>query len=384
MQDPLPSFLIPRAPIPPIKNIQEDTVFTEVIYVADGAHAIVYKVTARNERFGTCMPACLKLFREDCISEYNHETTAYALLRRAGVNYYIPTIYGVGRRTPAGWGIDTDTSETEYYGILMEWLEGAERLNSQNITMDHAVTLVMGLTKIHDAGVLHFDTFDRNILVIPGSQRAVWIDFSCAHTEDVIERSFRQEAYHGGGVPINYVLVNFFCVSNLQVYDQATEIAMAKFNRKSLFSTMTISQRSSFVIYAAWILLESFPVLTSSTVQPSRLYGEFDIFLMYIAGCLLYIMLLQVVAVGSLASFSLCGLMMVHQLFSISIALWRFSIGSWHDRLWYSFRVLLIAFCTLVNMNYVAPVLNGVVIGPDRVEISPNREELDSEDYGAL
>ena len=153
------------------------------------------------------MHACLKLFREDNLSEYNDEIAAYSHLNHAGVEYHIPKVYGVGRRTLLGWGIDTDTNDTKYYGILMEWLDG-ERLTRQNITTDHAITLVTGLSKIHEAGVLHCDIFDRNILIIPNSKRAVWIDFSSAQTKDVWEKLFPQEMYLSGGLLIGYV---FFC-----------------------------------------------------------------------------------------------------------------------------------------------------------------------------
>ena len=149
------------------------------------------------------------------MTPYNLETNAYAFLSHAGVEYFIPQVYGVAKRTLSGWGILTDTSETEYYGILMEWIDGAERLNSQNITIDHTITLVRGLSKIHDAGVLHFDTFERNILVIPGSRRAVWIDFSCAQTENIMEFSFPQETYIGGGLPMYYVLPSLLLPSNI-------------------------------------------------------------------------------------------------------------------------------------------------------------------------
>ena len=166
---------------------------------------MVYKVTAINERLDTLMTACLKLFREDSMKHYNFETTAYAFLNHAGVEYYIPEVYGWGKRTRSGWGITEDTCGTELYGILIEWLDGAERLNSQNVTIDHAITLVRGLSKIHDAGVLHFDAVDRNILVFPGSKRAVWIDFSCAQTERIMPFSFPQETYISAGLAIHYV-----------------------------------------------------------------------------------------------------------------------------------------------------------------------------------
>ena len=162
-----------------------------------------------NERLDIFMSACLKLFYEDAMTPYNLETTAYAFLKHAEVEYYIPEVYGVGKRTRSGWGIDMDTSKTECYGILMEWLEGAEQMNSQNITIDHAITLTRGLSKIHDAGVLHFDAFKRNMLVIPGSRRAVWIDFSCAQTELILDFSFRDETYINGAVPIEYVMTSY-------------------------------------------------------------------------------------------------------------------------------------------------------------------------------
>lgn len=172
----------------------------------EGTHAVIYKATMINETVGIFKSACLKLFHRDAMTPYNLETTAYAFLNYAGVEYYIPEVYGVGKRTRSGWGIETDTNETEYFGIIMEWLEGAEQLNSQNITLDHAITLVRGLLKIHDAGVLHFDAFKRNILVFPGSRRAVWIDFSCAQTELILDFSFRDETYINGAVPIEFVI----------------------------------------------------------------------------------------------------------------------------------------------------------------------------------
>lgn len=195
--------------------------FTDVIFMAEGTHSEIYKVTVINKRLGTLMPACLKLFRQDAMTPYNLETTAYTFLNHAGVEYYIPEVYGVGKRTCDGWGMVNDMSEIEYYGILMEWLDGAERLNSRNVTIDHAITLVRGLSKIHDAGVLHFDAFERNILVIPGSKRAVWIDFSCAQTEHIMKFSFPQETYNGGGLPIDYVLIfSIFCLTQSSINKQ--------------------------------------------------------------------------------------------------------------------------------------------------------------------
>lgn len=176
--------------------------FSGPTYVAEGTHALIYKVTATVK--GKEMVCCLKMFREGWMTPYNLESTAYAFLRSADVTYYIPEVYGWGNRTMTGWGLNGD-GFSEYYGIVMEWLEGAETMNRQNVSMQHAITLANGLAKIHDAGILHFDGFDRNMMVFPGSNRAVWIDFSCAQV-GAAEFSYRQEKYISGAVPVQYVL----------------------------------------------------------------------------------------------------------------------------------------------------------------------------------
>jgi hypothetical protein len=133
------------------------------------------------------------------------ETTAYAYLQHSGLQYYVPTIYGWGVRTVSDWGlerIDGD-EEGEYYGILMEWIAGAEQLSETNVTIGNTINLVHGLTKIHYAGILHFDTFPRNMLVVPGTERGVWVDFSCAQLG--AEEHHDDELNAGGGIAVRYV-----------------------------------------------------------------------------------------------------------------------------------------------------------------------------------
>ena len=172
-------------------------------FIAEGTHSFIFKCIAQDGSQSNTR--CLKLFREGWMTPYNLETTAYAYLVHARVEYYIPKVYGVGLRSVSGWGLADiwGESEDQYYGILMEWLEGAQQLSEDNVTIDHAICLAIGLSKIHDAGVLHWDTFPRNILVIPGSKRGVWIDFSCAQIGE--ERVHDKEMYIGGGLAIEMV-----------------------------------------------------------------------------------------------------------------------------------------------------------------------------------
>lgn len=140
----------------------------------------MYKVVAQRDTKPYIR--CLKLFRKGWDTPYFLETTAYAYLRLARVEDFVPKFYGYDSRTPSQWGLDTIFGEKDgmFYGILLEWLEGAERLSSQNMTLDNVVDFIRGLAQIHNAGILHNDIFERNMLVIPATKRAVWVDFSCS------------------------------------------------------------------------------------------------------------------------------------------------------------------------------------------------------------
>lgn len=179
--------------------------------MSEGTHAFIYRVVASNA-LGRGV-RCLKIYRKDWLTPFNLETTAYAYLQRADLEDYIPKVYGWGARTAGAWGLndlenevvalDARTSKTGYYGILMEWIEGAEHVSEKNITIGLAVRFAHGLAQIHNAGVLHFDTFDRNMLVVPRMRRAVWIDFSCAQLGE--EEHHKGEFYGGAGSAIEYV-----------------------------------------------------------------------------------------------------------------------------------------------------------------------------------
>jgi tRNA A-37 threonylcarbamoyl transferase component Bud32 len=57
------------------------------------------------------------------------------------------------------------------------------------------------MSKIHQSGVLHYDAFMRNSLVVPAERRAVWIDFSCAHLN---EETYLGEEMEGAASSILY------------------------------------------------------------------------------------------------------------------------------------------------------------------------------------
>jgi len=120
------------------------------------------------------------------MTPFNLEKTAFEHLLAAKATNFIPKVHGYDARTLAGWGLpqDENNSDTLYYGILMEWLSGAECLSVHNITFNKACALLEGLDEIHKAGVLHVDPFRRNQMVFPATHRVAWIDFSCAHMNE--------------------------------------------------------------------------------------------------------------------------------------------------------------------------------------------------------
>ena len=194
--------------IRPLPEIDAEIAFVNCRYITDGTHAFIYKVDVTYDTtvIETC---CLKIFRKGMMTPYNLEITAYEYLRHAGVEYYIPQVYGCGHRTVSSWGLEEIEGDRvgTYYGILMEWLEGAEQVSEENITLEQTLSLVVGLLKIHDAGVLHADICQENIVVIPRTSRGVWLDFSCAKVGH--EYYHKQELEYEGLLPIILVRVQY-------------------------------------------------------------------------------------------------------------------------------------------------------------------------------
>jgi len=203
---PISSSSDPESVINPLPYLQDHLQFRNFELIAAGNHAFIYKVEVSNVQEGQTAVCCLKVFKNDWMVPYNLETAAYEYLLHHGVHHWIPHIYGTGVRSVAQWGlaeIDGDT-DGQYYGILMEWIEGSERLSEENVRADHIVSLVRGLVRIHDAGVLHGDPYPQNMLVVPGSSRAVWIDFSCAQVNPD-EKDTEDEMKYGATRPAVWV-----------------------------------------------------------------------------------------------------------------------------------------------------------------------------------
>jgi hypothetical protein len=148
---------------------------------------------------------CIKLFRSGWMTPFNLERTAYEHLQAAQLVEFIPHVYGYGHRTLSEWGLEVD-DDSIYYAIVMEWLGSMKQLSPETVNFTTACKLLRGLYKIHKAGVLHYDLYERNMMVTPGVKggRAVWIDFSCAHMNR--ESDHADEFQTAAGIVLEVVL----------------------------------------------------------------------------------------------------------------------------------------------------------------------------------
>ena len=137
---------------------------------------------------------------------YDREKAAYTLLSHHGVKRCIPEVYFV-EEWPR-WKFDGEqpdnysmvNREEILYGLFMDYFEDCQEIDMKRATLHLAEVVGKTLGMIHEAGVIHNDIAERNILLVreDGRVRVVWIDFSCAwtgrqfeHTRSIEWRTFR-------------------------------------------------------------------------------------------------------------------------------------------------------------------------------------------------
>lgn len=163
--------------------------------IADGTHGQVRRVRVRKDAVEAVL--CLKLFTEEWKDMFERERDAYTLLSHHGVKRCIPEVYFVCEWPR--WKFDgnqpdnysTVNKNETLYGLFMDYFEDCQEIDLKRGTLRLAEVLGKTLTIIHEAGVIHNDLAERNILLVreSGKVRIVWIDFSCAWTGRKFERT---------------------------------------------------------------------------------------------------------------------------------------------------------------------------------------------------
>jgi serine/threonine protein kinase len=175
--------------------------------MATGTHARIY----RTKQVGVqdYPHYCVKVFRKGWMTPFNLERRAYEYILAANIEDYVPQVFGYDHRTLSIWGLQSDAQDDqEYYAIVMEWIENGEQLSYENITLSSACMLLTGLAKIHHAGILHDDTFKRNLMIVRDEDRGIWTDFSCAQRG--LEVNLAEEMESAQGIILELVNRSIF------------------------------------------------------------------------------------------------------------------------------------------------------------------------------
>ncbi|KDQ52338.1 hypothetical protein JAAARDRAFT_102523, partial [Jaapia argillacea MUCL 33604] len=117
---------------------------------------------------------------------FHNEKRAYEHLLHFGVcaKGFVPQCYGwftLPDFEGVSWLHPFVSDSKAPNAILIQYFEGAVKLDVENITVDLAEQALTAMSHIHDARVLHYDTYPRNHLVLPNGRIAI-IDFDAALT----------------------------------------------------------------------------------------------------------------------------------------------------------------------------------------------------------
>jgi hypothetical protein len=118
--------------------------------------------------------------RERTEVRYKREIGAYRRLMSSGAcaSGVVPKCYGWVKLDGKGRGFPWHDSNPRY-GLFLKYIREAVPLNVNSITVDLANQVIVALTKIHAAHVLHEDLYPENILV-SGGNKIVIVDFDSA------------------------------------------------------------------------------------------------------------------------------------------------------------------------------------------------------------
>jgi serine/threonine protein kinase len=184
-----------------LPRIPRNAKFQDTFLMEEGGHARIFGTTMWHS--GRSSFRVLKVFPSERREDFEDETKAYRMLNHYGVmkKGLVPQIFGIGkwdrkkmREFLAGVDIFTLNgllNAHPFHVILMEYLNGAERLSEENCDEDVADNVCKGLEEIHRAHVLHGDIAARNIMVMENNA-VIWLDFSCSTLTDLRSSIIRE------------------------------------------------------------------------------------------------------------------------------------------------------------------------------------------------
>lgn len=156
------------------------------VLLARGGHAMTYKVELiRRDCPG--LVAVMKVFTCQFSLETRAEVAAYKLLFSQNVKGIVPELYAYRVWTRQQWrkcfpSIALDglvgSARGKITTLFLEYIEDAEHISIENVTPLIAAKALTGMETLHKLGIWHRDIKHNNLLVVPATERVVWIDFS--------------------------------------------------------------------------------------------------------------------------------------------------------------------------------------------------------------
>ena len=257
-----------------LPSAPEGLVIDRWTVIAEGAHGQIRRVEAHNGERSRVF--CLKLFNEEWKDMYQREKAAYTMLSHHGVKRCIPEVYFV-EEWPR-WKFDGEKPdnylkvdrEEILYGLFMDYFEDCQELELKRATLRLAEVIGKTLEMIHEAGVIHRDIAERNILLVreSGKLRVVWIDFSCAWTGRQFERTRSTEWGNFRGFLYEGMVTYAHIHPKLTLQDRkvlSLETLNEKFPMKTYGETPHLQQQNptprnspghDIVIFILWLLLK--------------------------------------------------------------------------------------------------------------------------------
>ncbi|PWY76045.1 hypothetical protein BO94DRAFT_549357 [Aspergillus sclerotioniger CBS 115572] len=120
------------------------------------------------------------------INLFKCESTAFMRLQERGLcnRGYVPEFYGLIEHIKPADHLPylKDFLGDNPNAILLEYVPDIRPISLAKFSRERSYKLRSILSEIHDAGIIHGDTYPRNIMVQESSDRVLWVDFDRAQT----------------------------------------------------------------------------------------------------------------------------------------------------------------------------------------------------------
>jgi serine/threonine protein kinase len=170
--------------VPHLPRIPKAVRLSDARLIGRGVHSEVYSAPATYKN--QTITVALKFFSEqDWKERFEAELLCYEFLEHGSVSGVVPAAYGYDinwdyaklLKTLGDSLFLTSPLRTPVSVLVLEYIADSVPLSPDCVNWRICKEIMRGLDLMHTAQVLHHDVGEQNILVVPSTGRAVWIDF---------------------------------------------------------------------------------------------------------------------------------------------------------------------------------------------------------------